>query len=830
MKKLVCLLLSAAFLLSLVSGCGKGGAPADTGTGTVTGSAGAEVRILWYTEGYDYETVGNIGRTPVPPEVPETVMSEKFIFTFAGWDRELVPITEAEVQDGYVFYHANYTRVKRTYQVSYVIDGKTVETLSVAYGDSIPMPTAAIPEKAGYPYSLWHAEADIVTGDTAVNAVYAEKLSYTANSKASIKDGVYYMPIVMNKHPDGRDTPAALNPARGYDSLIFYDWESDGAAPDRDKSIDRILTDLDLSYEKILADGTLLGAYCSGGQYSRSSSVSVTDSRVPFDRARRFSVHTKPSVDYGVQLSMSLPENSFEAGDVLVLSCWIRFVSAKVESNCGQIRFSCQHPTSYSKNLNYTVSRAANGEWFRFVMTFTAKENFGNLVIALGGCVQELELAGYEIRNCGGEVNADSIPRDSLATLTDGLGDLYDRDAQWRRDAWERIERIRMGDLSVTVRDENGNAVSGADVKVEMTEHDFKFGTCIAEIMMNNQNYNKALSAFFNSAVSGTGTKWACYEREPDRALRGHRIAESLGIGYFRGHTMVWDWPSSQTTNPDGTYRFDDNIPERLWKAIQAGDQAAVERYYQEWIRTAAETFSYVGEWDVLNEPTANHNLMDRYGMQLAQKWFAWARQYSPDGTKLYVNETRITDAKTAGNVRDFCSFLDRLLEAGAEFDGIGIQGHTDEFSSPTEFYNNLQTIAKKYGKEMKITEFDTGRMMAMYPYAEASYIRDILILMFSMEEMTGFFMWGFWDKMSSYENAPLFDADWNLKLSGEQYLDLVYNQWWTRESGKTGADGVFGTRAFFGTYEITVTANGKTVTKAVTMSKGQSGAFTVVI
>ena len=107
------------------------------------------------------------------------------------------------------------------------------------------------------------------------------------------------------------------------------------------------------------------------------------------------------------------------------------------------------------------------------------------------------------------------------------------------------------------------------------------------------------------------------------RTLHDTPEGQSIGIGYFRGHTMVWDWPSSQTTNPDGTYRFDDNIPERLWKAIQAGDQAAVERYYQEWIRTAAETFSYVGEWDVLNEPTANHNLMDRYGMQLAQKWFA---------------------------------------------------------------------------------------------------------------------------------------------------------------------------------------------------------------
>lgn len=826
MKKFVCLFLMVTMLLPAVAACGQVDPPAEPVT-VAEEPVGAPVKVLWYTEGYDYETEARVGETPVPPEIQETVYSDKYVFTFTGWDRELVPITAEAAARGEIYYTALYNKEKRAYPVNFVVDGKIVETKQAYYGDAIPEPTVSIPEKEGFPYSIWLSPSQTVSKENTVTATYASSLVHTINKTASVQNGVLYMPLEMQKHASGRSTPVASNPSSGYDSLIFYSPEVEGIAPDPDKTVDQMLTERNIPSRKILNNNALLNAYVSGASYASNSIVAVSDANVPFTQARRFVVSTKPSVDYDIQLSMNMSTSDFSAGDVLVLSCWIRFVSANVESNCGQVRFSCQHPTSYSKNLNYTISKAADGKWFRFIMPFTAKAEFSNLVIAFGGCVQTMEIAGYEIRNCGSNVSVDEIPRDSLATLSEGLGEMYDRDAQWRKDAWAKIEAIRMGDLTVTVQDQNGKVIPNAEVKVEMTEHDFKFGTCIAEILMNNQNYNQALSAFFNSAVSGSGTKWACYEREPERALYGHGVAEKLGMTYFRGHTLVWDYPLTRTTDANGDYKFDDNIPERLWLAIKTRNQEAMEKYYQEWIRTACQTFSYVGEWDVLNEPNHNHNLIDQYGYELVKKWFDWAKEYSPEGTKLYINEATITDSKTQLYVDKFINFAKGAMEAGVEFDGIGVQGHFDEFASPLEFYNNLQQLAA-LGKEMKITEFDNGRVMRLYPYMEASFLRDTMILMFSMEEMTGFFMWGFWDKMSTWENAPLFDADWNLKISGEQYLDLVYNQWWTRETGRTGADGTFHTRAYYGTYDITVTVNGKTVTETVSMAKGEEGNFTI--
>ncbi|MDC0294016.1 hypothetical protein OAK98_01365, partial [Mariniblastus sp.] len=69
-----------------------------------------------------------------------------------------------------------------------------------------------------------------------------------------------------------------------------------------------------------------------------------------------------------------------------------------------------------------------------------------------------------------------------------------------------------------------------------------------------------------------------------------------------------------------------------------------------------------------------------------------------------------------------------------------------------------------------------------------------------------------------------LFDIDFNPNLNGEEYLDLVFNQWWTEENGLSNFDGEFGTRGFLGEYEITVDYQGKTYRHSISLgSEGKS-------
>ncbi|MBR5518489.1 MAG: hypothetical protein IKV86_05610, partial [Clostridia bacterium] len=60
--------------------------------------------------------------------------------------------------------------------------------------------------------------------------------------------------------------------------------------------------------------------------------------------------------------------------------------------------------------------------------------------------------------------------------------------------------------------------------------------------------------------------------------------------------------------------------------------------------------------------------------------------------------------------------------------------------------------------------------------------------------------------------------------------IDLVYNKWWTEETGVTNENGEFKTRGFFGDYDITVTLNGISKTVSTSCYKGNDNTITIVI
>ena len=73
-------------------------------------------------------------------------------------------------------------------------------------------------------------------------------------------------------------------------------------------------------------------------------------------------------------------------------------------------------------------------------------------------------------------------------------------------------------------------------------------------------------------------------------------------------------------------------------------------------------------------------------------------------------------------------------------------------------------------------------------------------------------------------EHAPLYRRNWTLKPAGEAYRELVLKTWRTDVAGKTDADGRFGTRAFYGEYEVYVSFSGRQKTLKIPHKPAMTG------
>ena len=81
--------------------------------------------------------------------------------------------------------------------------------------------------------------------------------------------------------------------------------------------------------------------------------------------------------------------------------------------------------------------------------------------------------------------------------------------------------------------------------------------------------------------------------------------------------------------------------------------------------------------------------------------------------------------------------------------------------------------------------------------------------------------MWGFWAGANWIPVSSLYRRDWSPTPTAEAYQNLIFKDWWTKEAGAAGKDGVYSVRAFFGKYKIT--ANGKTRVIMLTKKEGQT-------
>lgn len=379
----------------------------------------------------------------------------------------------------------------------------------------------------------------------------------------------------------------------------------------------------------------------------------------------------------------------------------------------------------------------------------------------------------------------------------------------WRKEANERIRQYRMADLRIRVEDANGKPLHGADVAIFQRRHAYPFGTAVKTRLLidppgnpQTDTYVSVFKNFFNYATLENELKAPAIERkglaDPLLALewlKHHGIAA-------RGHVLTW--PSYEMSAKAVVAAKDD--PEKV--------RALMKEHFHN-VLTATAPMGIV-DWDVVNEPAVHTDLIRLLGDDQVAEWFRWARRDAPQA-RLFLNENNVEFQ--GGNRDNLEQWLRLLQKSGAPIDGIGWQGHMWHKTLPSgqNILDDLDHFTP-YGLPIQITEYDTDERFS--DEDDARFMDEFLTAWFSHPLTAGFIMWGFQDAYIWNRNAPLFASDWTLKPSGKAWMDLVYGKWWTEETGRTGSDGTFTTRAFLGTYEVEARQGDKRATRKIELPR----------
>ncbi|MFB9327072.1 fibronectin type III domain-containing protein [Paenibacillus aurantiacus] len=536
---------------------------------------------------------------------------------------------------------------------------------------------------------------------------------------------------------------------------------------------------------------------------------SVTAEGQSFAEALRFRTVTQPASTYLLQYVLPI-DAPIAKDDVLLATFYARTVSSTVETGEGQMALVLEKTGTWEKSLTETV--AIPTQWKKFIVPIRAAVDMpkgqSQLALRLGFKPQTVEIGGLTLTNFMKAVTFDQLP--STPISYEGMED----DAPWRAEANQRIEQYRKGDFEIVVVDKQGQPVAGADVRLNMTNHEFKFGSAVNSAMVmgtdsNAEQYRTKLKENFNSAVMENEMKWPWWEADRSRAVKLYNWVGENGFS-VRGHNLLWDSESRLPADIGGLLQDSVKLEERIANHIY---------------ETAGFFRGRLLDWDVLNEPVLNHWIRGQYGDAIAADWFKRAKEADP-AAKLFVNETQILGVD-APVIASFSSMLQKLKDQGAPLDGVGIQAHFGSTPvSPMAFYDQVTHFAQ-YAPEIAITEFD---MNSPREDIQGKFTHDLLLAMFSHPNVTSFTLWGFWDGAHWQNNAPLFRSDWSLKPSGEAWRSLIYDAWWTEAEGETDTSGVYAARGFYGNYEVRVTYDGVSQTTPVSFLKNGERRVTVVL
>lgn len=501
------------------------------------------------------------------------------------------------------------------------------------------------------------------------------------------------------------------------------------------------------------------------------------------------------------------PRTKFSKNQAVLVRFWARSIQTSDESGQGLVNATFGE-TSPPWRVQFSRGFSAGKTWQEFVMRGTIDRDYeaGHVALKIGfGLVpQTMEIGGVQIIAYPAGTTVSSLPE----TRSTYAG--REPDAPWRAAAAERIRVNRTAPFQIQVIDRTGKLIPDATVHVALKKHAFQFGsavnasTLVTDDKPKNAKYRERFLELFNAGSFENNLKWEAWAGEwsdslsPKVTLQGLEWLRAHDMA-IRGHVLVW--PSFHNM-PQFIKNLEDKNAE---KAGEPAKSTATPDELQRLVLSRIDdvtqaTAPYISEWDVINEPRDNHDLMDIIGRHVMLDYFNRAHNRLPNA-RLVLNDYSIlsmtTDNPTQQQYEDYVRYL---IDNGAPIGGLGLQGHFGA-TVPTPMY--VDRVLNRFaalGLPIRVTEFTVA---GDDDTLKADWTRDFLTMLFSHPEVSGFQMWGM-------EQAV--NPDGTLTPLGEAYRKLVKESWNTDFTSQTSAAGSIENRSYLGRYEITVTQGNRTI------------------
>ncbi len=388
-----------------------------------------------------------------------------------------------------------------------------------------------------------------------------------------------------------------------------------------------------------------------------------------------------------------------------------------------------------------------------------------------------------------------------------------------------RILKYRTQVVTLTVKDEDGTAISSAEVMIEQTSQKFLFGCNIflwGSLPDNPEKqklYRDYFAGLFNYAT--LPFYWGSYEyvkdRKDDAMISNIALwCRTNGIR-TKGHPLIWHYVLPVWADYDITQT--DSILEKRVADIVGKYKGLIDSF------------------DVINESLdgpKQENCVGRWEKEIgpveaARRAFSWARDANP-GAMLLINDYNTTQV--------YAAEINVLKELGFPPDAIGIQSHMHKGAWPDSQILDIVDRLSRYNIPIHFTEMTilSGHLKTdddWFSYHpgwdstpegekyQAEQVERIYRLLFSLPSVEAITWWDLSDYYNSgtgvWMGAPsgLLRKDMTPKPAYNVLRKMIREEWRTgplKETTDIKGHAVF--RGFLGSYKI--------------QSGGMSGSFEI--